>query len=403
MHNPCNAEDFQKYLNQLQELAGVDKIIHQLIDVRKTNAEQLEEIRDQTFSKEDEVYVKSEENRLTTEISKVTSQIMELKSSVGKMDSIELLKTKLFGMAVTSEEKDKLIRWLIEEQEKHVDPIELKIENNVMRITCDQLEASLAELEENVQVIGNGYWNVNSPMPTLSENSKFKKPFNYEPRHFELESETNSMETWKQGVNSTSSPNKNVLKSKSDAESFDSAKTVTIGKSEPINTDKIMEETSAERDERIKTETQELARNDPAAALRRVKERMNNKMAKIENEHKQSSKSNKIDFKSTNNLQNQYRSSQSSPSNNFTSNKENIYEKFTPESPKRVFAQDIDMKRIQEEILNSPARRALLASNEKQERKRMESQEKYREMKENPKAHLAKLRKRMEDKHGIKK
>ena len=170
--------------------------------------------------------MKSEENRLTTEISKVTSQIMELKSSVGKMDSIELLKTKLFGMAVTSEEKDKLIRWLIEEQEKHVDPIELKIENNVMRITCDQLEASLAELEENVQVIGNGYWNVNSPMPTLSENSKFKKPFNYEPRHFELESETNSMETWKQGVNSTSSPNKNVLKSKSDAESFDSAKTV---------------------------------------------------------------------------------------------------------------------------------------------------------------------------------
>merc|ERR1712050_646306 len=102
---------------------------HQLVDVRKTNAEQLEEIHGQTFSKEDEIYVKSEGERLNNEINKVTQQIMELKSSVGKMDSIEMLKTKLFNMAVTTEEKDKLIRWLIEEQEKHVEPIELKIDH----------------------------------------------------------------------------------------------------------------------------------------------------------------------------------------------------------------------------------------------------------------------------------
>ena len=39
----------------------------------------------------------------------------------------------------------------IEEQEKHVEPIELKIDHKVLKDTCTKLEESLAELEENVQ------------------------------------------------------------------------------------------------------------------------------------------------------------------------------------------------------------------------------------------------------------
>ena len=85
-------------------------------------------------------------------------------------------------------------------------------------------------------------------------------------------------------------------------------------------------------------------------------------------------------------------------------NKENITTSApVVSSPKRNFVQDIDVKKIREEVMNSPHRKALLELTERQEQREQKQQEKYREMKENPKAHLAKFRKRMEERRVLKK
>merc|ERR1711972_1078959 len=146
--------------------------------------------------------------------------------------------------AVTTEEKDKLIRWLIEEQEKHVEPIELKIDHVVYKETCRNLEESLAELEENVQGIGNCYWNVakSDKKTDLGRRSDFEENLNDK---LEFRSEK-------------------LVKLEQKAE----------GQKATVNYEKVGEETSKERDERVKREIHEEANRDPAAALRRFKERM---------------------------------------------------------------------------------------------------------------------------------